>query len=75
MRPLGKSQMSVNPTCETNCPYCAKPVVPVKGEIYYFCPECWKRLDTGTEMRPYGPHLRRPHGQGSEGEGAKKQAP
>jgi hypothetical protein len=29
---------------------------PVKGEIYFFCPLCWWRLDSGTAIRPPRPH-------------------
>ena len=43
---------------------------PVKGEIYYFCPICWCRLDNGEEMRPR-PHQKKGQGMADE-EGAKK---
>ncbi|MBC7856994.1 MAG: hypothetical protein IAF94_26490 [Pirellulaceae bacterium] len=31
-------------------------MIPAKGEIYYFCSRCWRRLDTGSELRPPRPH-------------------
>ncbi len=45
---------------------------PVKGEIYYFCPLCWSRLDTGEAMRPPRPHQKKGQGMTSDEEGAKK---
>ena len=44
--------MNGNPSHETTCHKCNKPMIPVKGEIYYFCPHCWCRVDTGEEIRP-----------------------
>jgi hypothetical protein len=66
-----KRKMDGNQSPETTCPKCHKPMKPVKGEIYFFCPLCWCRLDTGTEMRPR-PHQKKGQGMASDEEGAKK---
>jgi hypothetical protein len=68
----GKQKMSVNPSQETTCPYCGQPMKPVKGEIYFFCPLCWCRLDTGSEVRPPRPHQKLTSGNPTDEEGAKK---
>jgi hypothetical protein len=51
--------MNGNPSHETTCPECNKPMKPVKGEIYYFCPECWCRLDIGDEVRCFRPYQKK----------------
>jgi len=58
--------MSVNQGHESTCPKCKQPMKPVKGEIYYFCPLCWNRLDTGSEVRSPRPHQKKAQGQTSE---------
>lgn len=47
------------------------PIKPVKGEIYYFCPLCWCRLDAATDVRPR-PHPKNSQETRSDDGGAKK---
>ncbi len=45
---------------------------PVKGEIYYFCPLCWCRVDIGDEIRPPRSHQKKAQDKASDEEEAKK---
>lgn len=45
---------------------------PVKGEIYFFCPLCWNRLDNGDQLRPPKHHQKKSPGLLSDEEGLKK---
>ncbi len=49
----------------TKCPKCQQTIIPVKGEIWHFCPLCWWRMDLTTEIR-----LPRPHSSGQKGTSA-----